>query len=72
MVVCSAMDGPAIIGSNGDQMWQYSVQWMVQLFTVARGPNMVVYSAMDGPAIYSNKGTKCGSVQCNAMSSYYK
>ena len=37
VAVYGALDGPAIKGSKGDQMWQYTVQWMVQLSKVARG-----------------------------------
>ena len=33
------MDCPAILGSKGDQMWKYMVQWMVQLSKVVRGTN---------------------------------
>ena len=38
----NAMDCPAIIGSKGDQMWQKTLQWMVQLFKVAQGPAIIL------------------------------
>ena len=28
----SAMDGPVIIASMGDQMWQITVQWMASYY----------------------------------------
>ena len=64
------MDGPAILGSKGDQMWKYMVQWMLQLSKVVRGPNMAVYSAMDDPACKG--GQMWQYIQYNGLSRYYR
>jgi len=54
VAVYGAMDGPAIKGSKGGQMWQYTVQWIVQL---ARGAKCgSIYSTTDCPGITGSKG----------------
>ena len=53
MVAFNVMDCSAIKGSKGDQMWQQTEQWMVQLrpSLAIEGSKGAVCSAMHGPAI---------------------
>ena len=55
----NAMDCPVIMDRKGDQMWQKTEQWIIQLSLVAKGTKCgsSYTSAMDGPAILASTGT---------------